>query len=160
MMDDATAIYVLGHLSVITQQSPEHELMALWAPFLLLHLGGPICYKPTSRFGFGFHQAPAQVHRRPMTQPYPCSRSPQFPIAISHRTFTAGHSSDASLALAAGGQRHGRMGAQGSREDRGHRDHNPIPSVFLFWRPHRRQTDLIEGASCNRESECKTSHER
>ncbi|WVZ83531.1 hypothetical protein U9M48_030668 [Paspalum notatum var. saurae] len=40
MMADATAIYVLGHLSVTTQQSPERVLLALWAPFLLLHLGG------------------------------------------------------------------------------------------------------------------------
>jgi hypothetical protein len=39
MLADATAIYVLGHMSV-TSRSPEHELMALWAPFLLLHLGG------------------------------------------------------------------------------------------------------------------------
>ncbi|TVU41374.1 hypothetical protein EJB05_14882, partial [Eragrostis curvula] len=36
---DATVIYVLGHMSV-TSQSPEHELVALWAPFLLMHLGG------------------------------------------------------------------------------------------------------------------------
>ncbi|CAL5028903.1 unnamed protein product [Urochloa decumbens] len=39
MLADATAIYVLGHLSV-TSSSPEHELMAFWAPFLVLHLGG------------------------------------------------------------------------------------------------------------------------
>uniref|UniRef100_A0A0D9XUL0 DUF4220 domain-containing protein n=1 Tax=Leersia perrieri TaxID=77586 RepID=A0A0D9XUL0_9ORYZ len=39
MLADATAIYVLGHLSV-TSRSPEHKLLALWAPFLLLHLGG------------------------------------------------------------------------------------------------------------------------
>uniref|UniRef100_K3YBY4 DUF4220 domain-containing protein n=1 Tax=Setaria italica TaxID=4555 RepID=K3YBY4_SETIT len=39
MLADGTAIYVLGHLSV-TSASPEHELMAFWAPFLLLHLGG------------------------------------------------------------------------------------------------------------------------
>ncbi|EMS57840.1 hypothetical protein TRIUR3_16787 [Triticum urartu] len=39
MLADATAIYVLGHLSV-TSRSPEHELMAFWAAFLLLHLGG------------------------------------------------------------------------------------------------------------------------
>lgn len=39
MAADTTAIYVLGHLSV-TSRSPEHELVALWAPFLLLHLGG------------------------------------------------------------------------------------------------------------------------
>ncbi|KAF8669842.1 hypothetical protein HU200_051016 [Digitaria exilis] len=36
---DGTAIFVLGHLSV-TSRSPEHHLMAFWAPFLLLHLGG------------------------------------------------------------------------------------------------------------------------
>ncbi|KAF8669920.1 hypothetical protein HU200_051102 [Digitaria exilis] len=35
---DTVAIFVLGHLSVISR-SPEHELMLLWAPFLLLHLG-------------------------------------------------------------------------------------------------------------------------
>ena len=40
MLADTTAIYVLGHLSVLASRSPEHELMALWAPFLLLHLGG------------------------------------------------------------------------------------------------------------------------
>ena len=39
MLADATAIYVLGHMSV-TSTSPEHELVAFWAPFLLLHLGG------------------------------------------------------------------------------------------------------------------------
>ncbi|XP_039822248.1 uncharacterized protein LOC120684454 [Panicum virgatum] len=39
MLADGTAIYVLGHLSATTR-SPEHELMAFWAPFLLLHLGG------------------------------------------------------------------------------------------------------------------------
>ncbi|TVU07009.1 hypothetical protein EJB05_47048, partial [Eragrostis curvula] len=39
MMADATAIYVLGHMSVVSR-SPEHELVAFWAPFLLLHLGG------------------------------------------------------------------------------------------------------------------------
>jgi hypothetical protein len=39
MLADSTAIYVLGHLSV-TGRSPEHKLMAFWAPFLLLHLGG------------------------------------------------------------------------------------------------------------------------
>ncbi|KAG8090260.1 hypothetical protein GUJ93_ZPchr0011g28717 [Zizania palustris] len=40
MLADGTAIYVLGHLSVTTTRSPEHQLSALWAPFLLLHLGG------------------------------------------------------------------------------------------------------------------------
>ncbi|KAL6650372.1 hypothetical protein ACP70R_009297 [Stipagrostis hirtigluma subsp. patula] len=39
MLADVTAIYVLGHISV-TGMSPEHELMAFWVPFLLLHLGG------------------------------------------------------------------------------------------------------------------------
>ncbi|KAF8748651.1 hypothetical protein HU200_012870 [Digitaria exilis] len=39
MLADSTAIYVLGHMSV-TSRSPEHRLMAFWAPFLLLHLGG------------------------------------------------------------------------------------------------------------------------
>ncbi|KAG2571169.1 uncharacterized protein LOC120640518 [Panicum virgatum] len=40
MLADTTAIYVLGHLSVLASRSPEHELMALWGPFLLVHLGG------------------------------------------------------------------------------------------------------------------------
>ncbi|KAF8661237.1 hypothetical protein HU200_057081 [Digitaria exilis] len=41
MLADATAIYVLGHLSVTSSsRSPEQGLVALWAPFLLLHLGG------------------------------------------------------------------------------------------------------------------------
>ncbi|KAK3144269.1 hypothetical protein QOZ80_4AG0310810 [Eleusine coracana subsp. coracana] len=39
ILADSTAIYVLGHLSVISR-SAEHQLMAFWAPFLLLHLGG------------------------------------------------------------------------------------------------------------------------
>ncbi|CAN6165800.1 unnamed protein product [Urochloa humidicola] len=39
ILADSTAIYVLGHLSV-TSRSAEHQLMAFWAPFLLLHLGG------------------------------------------------------------------------------------------------------------------------
>uniref|UniRef100_A0A0D3GX70 DUF4220 domain-containing protein n=1 Tax=Oryza barthii TaxID=65489 RepID=A0A0D3GX70_9ORYZ len=39
MLADGTAIYVLGHMSV-TSRSTEHQLMAFWAPFLLLHLGG------------------------------------------------------------------------------------------------------------------------
>ncbi|XP_066341170.1 uncharacterized protein [Miscanthus floridulus] len=37
---DSTAIYTLGHLSVASS-SHEHLLVAFWAPFLLLHLGGP-----------------------------------------------------------------------------------------------------------------------
>ncbi|KAJ1269943.1 hypothetical protein BS78_06G016900 [Paspalum vaginatum] len=39
MLADATAIYALGHMSV-TSRSAEHQLMAFWAPLLLLHLGG------------------------------------------------------------------------------------------------------------------------
>jgi hypothetical protein len=39
VMADSTAIYALGHMFV-TRRSPEHQLMAFWAPFLLLHLGG------------------------------------------------------------------------------------------------------------------------
>ena len=39
LMADYTAIYALGHMS-ITSRSPQHQLMAFWAPFLLLHLGG------------------------------------------------------------------------------------------------------------------------
>ncbi|KAJ1269932.1 hypothetical protein BS78_06G015800 [Paspalum vaginatum] len=40
MLADATAIYVLGHMSVTSSTSGQHELMAFWAPFLLPHLGG------------------------------------------------------------------------------------------------------------------------
>ncbi|KAG2564589.1 hypothetical protein PVAP13_7NG086746 [Panicum virgatum] len=40
LLADSTAIYTLGHLSV-DSRSDEHELVAFWAPFLLLHLGGP-----------------------------------------------------------------------------------------------------------------------
>lgn len=39
MMADSTATYTLGHLS-LTSRSADHQLMAFWAPFLLLHLGG------------------------------------------------------------------------------------------------------------------------
>ncbi|CAO2190794.1 unnamed protein product [Urochloa humidicola] len=39
MVADGTAIYVLGHLSVASR-SPQDELKAFWAAFLLLHLGG------------------------------------------------------------------------------------------------------------------------
>ncbi|KAF7014214.1 unnamed protein product [Triticum aestivum] len=38
---DSTAIYTLGHLSITSGGSREHQLAAFWAPFLLLHLGGP-----------------------------------------------------------------------------------------------------------------------
>ncbi|XBI88533.1 hypothetical protein VPH35_026497 [Triticum aestivum] len=42
LLADTTAIYTLGHMSVssTSRSPPEHELVALWAPFLLLHLGG------------------------------------------------------------------------------------------------------------------------
>nr|CAB3480662.1 unnamed protein product [Digitaria exilis] len=40
LLADSTAIYTLGHLSV-DSRSDEHELVAFWAPFLLMHLGGP-----------------------------------------------------------------------------------------------------------------------
>ncbi|KAM0931863.1 hypothetical protein ACQ4PT_000127 [Festuca glaucescens] len=36
---DMTAVYALGHMSVLCS-APEHHLMALWAPLLLVHLGG------------------------------------------------------------------------------------------------------------------------
>jgi len=35
LLADSTAIYTLGHLSV-DSRSDEHELVAFWAPFLLL----------------------------------------------------------------------------------------------------------------------------
>uniref|UniRef100_A0A0E0QI74 DUF4220 domain-containing protein n=1 Tax=Oryza rufipogon TaxID=4529 RepID=A0A0E0QI74_ORYRU len=38
---DSTAIYTIGHLSLISSTAVEHQLVAFWAPFLLLHLGGP-----------------------------------------------------------------------------------------------------------------------
>ena len=40
LLADSTAIYALGHLSVASGSS-EHQLVPFWAPFLLLHLGGP-----------------------------------------------------------------------------------------------------------------------
>ncbi|CAL4990366.1 unnamed protein product [Urochloa decumbens] len=39
ILADWTAIYALGHLSV-ANWAGEHHLMLLWAPFLLVHLGG------------------------------------------------------------------------------------------------------------------------
>lgn len=40
MLADATAIYVLGHMSVTVRLAEHKELMVFWAPlFLLLHLG-------------------------------------------------------------------------------------------------------------------------
>ncbi|TKV94360.1 hypothetical protein SEVIR_9G289400v4 [Setaria viridis] len=40
LMADSTAIYTLGHLS-LRARSTEKQLIAFWAPLLLLHLGGP-----------------------------------------------------------------------------------------------------------------------
>ncbi|XP_062201016.1 uncharacterized protein LOC133903610 [Phragmites australis] len=40
LMADSTAIYTLGHLS-LRARSGEKQLVAFWAPLLLLHLGGP-----------------------------------------------------------------------------------------------------------------------
>jgi hypothetical protein len=41
LLADTTAIYALGHMSVNSNKLlAEHQLMAFWAPFLLLHLGG------------------------------------------------------------------------------------------------------------------------
>ncbi|CAN6338243.1 unnamed protein product [Urochloa humidicola] len=39
MLADSVAIYAIGHLSV-TSQAAEHQVIALWAPLLLVHLGG------------------------------------------------------------------------------------------------------------------------
>ncbi|KAM3372858.1 hypothetical protein ACQJBY_019650 [Aegilops geniculata] len=41
LLADATALYALGHLSYDGATPREHRLVAFWAPFLLLHLGGP-----------------------------------------------------------------------------------------------------------------------
>lgn len=38
---DSTAIYTLGHLSVASSKAQDQHLVAFWAPFLLVHLGGP-----------------------------------------------------------------------------------------------------------------------
>jgi hypothetical protein len=40
VLADSTATYTLGHLSV-DSRSNEHQLVVFWAPFPLLHLGGP-----------------------------------------------------------------------------------------------------------------------
>ncbi|CAL5079661.1 unnamed protein product [Urochloa decumbens] len=40
LMADSTAIFALGHLS-LSGTTREHRLVYFWAPFLLLHLGGP-----------------------------------------------------------------------------------------------------------------------
>uniref|UniRef100_A0ACD5XZV7 Uncharacterized protein n=1 Tax=Avena sativa TaxID=4498 RepID=A0ACD5XZV7_AVESA len=39
MLADTTAVYALGHFFV-SRRSTQHQLMALWAPLLLVHLGG------------------------------------------------------------------------------------------------------------------------
>jgi hypothetical protein len=41
LMADYTAIYALGHMSIRMSRSDHHQLVPFWAPFLLLHLGGP-----------------------------------------------------------------------------------------------------------------------
>ncbi|KAJ1259867.1 hypothetical protein BS78_10G188600 [Paspalum vaginatum] len=38
---DSTAIYTLGHLAVASSGAQDPHLVAFWAPFLLVHLGGP-----------------------------------------------------------------------------------------------------------------------
>ncbi|KAM0828676.1 hypothetical protein ACQ4PT_067383 [Festuca glaucescens] len=40
LMADSTAVYAVGHLS-FSSTVREHQLVVFWAPFLLLHLGGP-----------------------------------------------------------------------------------------------------------------------
>nr|CAB3486455.1 unnamed protein product [Digitaria exilis] len=40
LMADSTAIYAVGHLS-LSSVPVDHQLVAFWAPFLLLHPGGP-----------------------------------------------------------------------------------------------------------------------
>ncbi|KAF7104818.1 hypothetical protein CFC21_105687 [Triticum aestivum] len=42
LLADVVATYALGHMSssLLKKSSSEHQLVALWAPFLLLHLGG------------------------------------------------------------------------------------------------------------------------
>ncbi|XP_037481030.1 uncharacterized protein LOC119358690 [Triticum dicoccoides] len=40
LMADSTAVYAVGHMS-FSSAVHEHQLAAFWAPFLLLHLGGP-----------------------------------------------------------------------------------------------------------------------
>lgn len=40
LLADSTAIYALGHMSINCKSNEHHQLMAFWAPFLLVHLGG------------------------------------------------------------------------------------------------------------------------
>ncbi|CAL5018389.1 unnamed protein product [Urochloa decumbens] len=37
---DSTALFTLGHMAISSRSHEEQALMALWAPFLLVHLGG------------------------------------------------------------------------------------------------------------------------
>jgi hypothetical protein len=39
LMADSTAVYTLGHLSIIGSTGKQN-LVVFWAPFLLVHLGG------------------------------------------------------------------------------------------------------------------------
>jgi hypothetical protein len=41
LMADSTAVYALGHLLVFSNTEHDHQLVVFWAPFFLLHLGGP-----------------------------------------------------------------------------------------------------------------------
>uniref|UniRef100_A0ACD5VLT7 Uncharacterized protein n=1 Tax=Avena sativa TaxID=4498 RepID=A0ACD5VLT7_AVESA len=40
LMADSIAIYILGHMSISCKPREHQQLMAFWAPFLLVHLGG------------------------------------------------------------------------------------------------------------------------
>ncbi|XP_037482570.1 uncharacterized protein LOC119361495 [Triticum dicoccoides] len=40
LLADTTALFTLGHLSISTKLPERHRLLAFWAPFLLVHLGG------------------------------------------------------------------------------------------------------------------------
>uniref|UniRef100_A0ACD5W9Y8 Uncharacterized protein n=1 Tax=Avena sativa TaxID=4498 RepID=A0ACD5W9Y8_AVESA len=40
LLADSIAIYILGHMSLSSKYSQHQQLMAFWAPFLLVHLGG------------------------------------------------------------------------------------------------------------------------
>ena len=37
---DSTALFTLGHMAIRARSPDEQQLMAFWAPFLLVHLGG------------------------------------------------------------------------------------------------------------------------
>uniref|UniRef100_A0ACD5V321 Uncharacterized protein n=1 Tax=Avena sativa TaxID=4498 RepID=A0ACD5V321_AVESA len=40
LLADSTAVFTLGHLSISSKMPERHQLVAFWAPFLLVHLGG------------------------------------------------------------------------------------------------------------------------